>query len=337
MKISVVCPIYNSEKFLAQTLEALAEQTFRDFELIAVDDCSSDNSPEILRQFAPRFSKINIIRNSTNQHAARTMNVGLKACQGDYVFRMDSDDWLLPDSLEKMVKTLEHNPAANAVVCDTLRINEQTKAQRVLLNLLEDYYLKKNALFRLAFGGQPCLIRRDVWFAAGLHTEHLRASSDREICIKMVKHINIVGIPERLYMYREHSENITSNSYAYKHSPEYLAHFRRLIEKTFKPEDYINNWEQVKRFKDLSADFMAARRQKYANVILRCALQLAALGRRQEALAELKKAQFLAPQVNYTAFDVLLKLGVKNLHKFWINMNCWFKYAYDDLNMVDVV
>ena len=336
MKISILLPVYNVEKFLAQTLESLAGQTFRDFELVAVDDCSTDKSPEILRQFAPKFPAINIIRNSANQHLARTLNIGLRACRGEYVYRIDADDWLLPDCLEKMVKTLERSPAANAVVCDTLRVDGDGRPRRVWLNLLEDYYLKKNELFRVAFGGIPCLIRKDVFFAAGLHDESLRAASDRDIGVKMVKHINIVGLPERLYMYREHGGNITNSSGAYKNSREYLEHFRKLPERFFTPADYISDWAQVKRFKDLPADFAAARRRKYANTIARCALHLARLGLKREALAELQKAEFLAPDCNYSAFAWLIRIGFRDLRKFWVNMNCWFKYAYDDFYMVDV-
>jgi len=336
MKISILLPVYNMEKYLAETLNSLLRQTFQDFELVLVDDASSDRSPEIAREYAEKFTMCRIIRNETNQHLARTLNIGLQACQGEYVFRIDADDCLTPDALEKMVKTLERDTGLNGVVCDALRVDPKGRPSRILLTLTEDYYLKKSMLFRTAFGGQPCLIRRDVWFAAGLHAEHLRAGSDRDIGIKMAKHIRIAGIPERLYIYREHADNITSNSKGYKNSPEYLEHFCSLTESVFQPEDYINDWAQVRRHKILEFDYAPERQRKYANTILRCALHLALLGHRSESLDELKKAQFLAPWLNYQAFVLLLRLGVRDLRNFWVNMNCWFKYAYDDLNIVDV-
>ena len=336
MKISVLMPVYNVEKFLTQTLQSLAAQTFRDFELIAVDDCSTDRSPEILHEYSAQLPSCRIIRNSVNRHVSASRNIGLRAAQGEYIYCIDSDDWLLPDCLEKMVKVLERNPSANAVVCDSLRVDADDKPRRIWFNLLEDYYLKKNQLFRVAFGNIPCLIRKDIFFAAGLYDETLRAAVDRDIGIKMVKHINIVGIPERLYIYREHSSNITHNSAAYKNSREFQEHFRKLTKKYFTPADYINDWEQVKKFRELDADFAEARRHKYANTILKCALHLALLGHKTEALAEIKKAEFLAPEIKYSAFAVLIRLGFRNLRKFWVNMNVWFKYAYDDYYMVDV-
>ena len=316
------------------TLAALAAQTFQDFELICVDDASSDNTLEILQNC--KIPALNIIRNETNQRLARTLNIGLKACQGEYVFRIDGDDLLTPDALEKMVKTLEKNPQANAVICDRLHIDEQGQSYRMSLTLTEDYYLKKNMIFRTAFGGQPCLIKKEVWFAAGLHSEFLRAASDRDMGLKMVRHINIVGLPERLYIYREHKSNTTSNSGNYKNSAEFQEHFRSLTDSVFSTEDYFNDWDMVKRHKTLEFDYAKERQKKYANTILRCAMYLAARGCKKEALTEIKKAEFLAPQINYSAFAALINLGFKDLQKFWVNMNCWFKYAYDENNVVNL-
>ncbi|MDR2430887.1 MAG: glycosyltransferase family 2 protein [Candidatus Margulisbacteria bacterium] len=336
MKISVLLPVYNIENYLAATLASLAEQTFRDFELVCVDDASSDSTPEIMRGYAAKFPALRIIRNETNQRLARTLNIGLKACQGEYIFRLDGDDLLTPDALEKMAGALERFPRANAVVCDRLHINKAGEPFRVSLTLTEDYYLKKNMLFRTAFGGQPCLIERAVWFAAGLHSEFLRAASDRDIGLKMVRHIQIAGLPERLYLYREHAANTTSGSGAYKNSAEFQEHFRRLTDRVFQPEDYVNDWAMVKRHKALDFDYAGERNKKYANTILRCALCLAARGQKKEALAEIKKAEFLAPRINYAAFAALIALGFRDLQKFWVNMNCWFNYAYDENNIVEL-
>lgn len=336
MKISILLPVYNIAKYLPATLDSLSAQTFRDFEIVCVDDASSDNTLEIMQEYASKFPVVNIVRNATNQRLARTLNIGLQACRGEYIFRIDGDDLLTPDALEKMMRTLEQNPQANAAVCDREHIDENGRPYRLSLTLTEDYYLKKNMIFRTAFGGQPCLIKKDVWFAAGLHSEFLRAASDKDMGLKMVKHINIVGLPERLYIYREHRANTTSNSGSYKNSAEFQNHFRELTDSVFTAEDYINAWDMIKRHKTLEFDYAKERQKKYANTILRCALHLAELGRKKDALAEIKKAEFLAPQINYKAFVWLIKLGCKNLRKFWTNMNCWFNYAYDENNVVNI-
>jgi hypothetical protein len=234
-----------------------------------------------------------------------------------------------------MLKTLAQNPQANGVVCDRLHIDTDGQPKRMSLTLTEDYYLKKNILFRTAFGGQPCLIRKDIWFAAGLFNENLRFLEDYEMGLKMTQHIHIVGVPERLYFYREYDGNMTSRSRKDK-TPQTRAHIQSLKNMLFTPADYISDWEQVKRHNDLLFDYAIERHKKYANTILRCALHLAALGHRSDALAEIKKAEYLAPNINYSAFAFLLKLGFKNLDRFRINMNCWFNYAYDDHNVVNV-
>ncbi|MDR1453259.1 MAG: glycosyltransferase [Candidatus Margulisbacteria bacterium] len=333
MKISVLLPAYNAAPYLPLTLDALAGQTFRDFEIVFVDDCSTDGTLAIMQNNAARFPAAQIMHNKTNQKLARALNIGLRRCQGEYIFRLDADDLLTPDALEKMLKTLAQNPQANGVVCDRLHIDAAGRPQRMSLTLTENYYLQKNILFRTAFGGQPCLIRKDIWSAAGLFNADLRFWEDYAMGLKMARHIHIVGVPERLYLYREYAGNMTSRSRQDK-TAQARAYIQNLKNTLFTPADYSNAWEQVKRHKDLLFDFAAERNQKYANIILRCALHLAALGRRSDALAELKKAEYLAPQINYSAFAFLLKLGFKNLDKFRVNMNCWFNYAYDDHHVI---
>ena len=335
MKISVLLPAYNAARYLPETLNSLAGQTFQDFEIVFVDDCSTDDTLAVMQNNTARFPAVQIIHNETNQKLARTLNIGLRRCQGEYVFRIDADDLLAPDGLEKMLKTLAQNPQATGVVCARLHIDAAGQPTRLSLTLTEDYYLQKNILFRTAFGGQPCLIRKDIWFAAGLFNADLRFWEDYEMGLKMARHIHIVGVPERLYLYREYTGNMTSRSRQDK-TAQTRAQIQNLKNTLFTPADYINDWEQVKRHKDLLFDYAVERNQKYANLILRCALQLAALGRRSDVLAELKKAEYLAPQINYGVFAFLLKLGFKNLDKFRVNMNCWFNYAYDDHHVIAV-
>ena len=99
VKVSVIMPIYNNENHLENALDSLINQTFTDFEVICVDDGSSDNSPEILRQYVANDARIKIIsRENSGPGSAR--NNGLKHAFGEYIFFMDSDDWIVPDFLK---------------------------------------------------------------------------------------------------------------------------------------------------------------------------------------------------------------------------------------------
>lgn len=102
VKISVVIPVYNAEKYLAQCLDSVLSQSLADIEVICVDDGSSDRSAEIIAGYADRDGRVSLLRNDRNTHAGACRNRGLEASRGEYVLFMDGDDMLLPGSLEKL-------------------------------------------------------------------------------------------------------------------------------------------------------------------------------------------------------------------------------------------
>lgn len=104
--ISVIFPVYNTESYLPQAMESLAVQTIRDFELVAVDDGSTDRSGEILREYAGRFPRMKIIRQENRGHTA-ALNTGLRNADGRYIAFVDSDDWIAPDMLGHLLRTAE--------------------------------------------------------------------------------------------------------------------------------------------------------------------------------------------------------------------------------------
>ena len=98
--ISVVIPVYNAESFISKCVGSVLEQTFSDLELICVDDCSKDGSSKLLDGFDD--PRVRVIRFAENRGVSAARNAGLEAAVGDYVYFLDSDDWLDPDYLEAM-------------------------------------------------------------------------------------------------------------------------------------------------------------------------------------------------------------------------------------------
>lgn len=97
MKISVIIPVYNVEKYLGECLGSVAGQTFTDYELILVDDGSTDSSPAIMQRYALSDVRIHIVSQS-NKGVSAARNYGLSVAQGDYILFVDSDDTILPDT-----------------------------------------------------------------------------------------------------------------------------------------------------------------------------------------------------------------------------------------------
>ena len=117
-KISIIIPIYNVEKYVAQVMESVVNQTMRDIEIICVNDCGTDNSMQIVNQFAKKDTRIKVINNPHNMGIADTRNVGLNAATAPYIMWCDPDDWMQPDMCEKMYNAITKNKS-DIAVCGT--------------------------------------------------------------------------------------------------------------------------------------------------------------------------------------------------------------------------
>ena len=115
VKVSVILPIYNEEKYLAQCLDSICGQTLKEIEIICVDDGSTDNSTHILKDYAKKDSRITLITQE-NQFAGAARNKGMACAVGKYLSFLDADDYYAPEMLEKMVKEAEEN-RADIVMC----------------------------------------------------------------------------------------------------------------------------------------------------------------------------------------------------------------------------
>lgn len=125
MKVSVIVPVHNPGKYLAKCLKSLAEQTMQDFEIICVDDGSTDGSDAVLAEFAARDRRLRVLTTAHNG-AAKARNAGMEAAAGDYLYFCDADDWLRNDLLGKMVETADREES-DIVVAGIHHYDERTK------------------------------------------------------------------------------------------------------------------------------------------------------------------------------------------------------------------
>ena len=122
MKISIIIPIYNVEKYLDRCLKSVTSQTFQDFECILINDCSTDKSWEICNNFTKFDKRFKVIHNKHNEGSSLARKTGLNNSKGDYILFVDSDDWIEPDMVEKMYnKAISDN--CDIVYCDFVRFS----------------------------------------------------------------------------------------------------------------------------------------------------------------------------------------------------------------------
>jgi glycosyltransferase involved in cell wall biosynthesis len=125
--VSVLMPVYNTERFVAETTESVLAQTFRDFELIALDDGSTDRSREILESFAKRDPRVRVV-SRPNKGLVATLNEGLALAQAPLIARIDADDLCHPQRFEKQVQALNDDPGLVAVGSCSAAIDEDGNA-----------------------------------------------------------------------------------------------------------------------------------------------------------------------------------------------------------------
>lgn len=107
--------VYNAAETLSAAIESVLAQTFEDWEMIICDDCSTDNTQEVVSRYTNKFPQIKLIRNETNKRLAYSLNYCLEYAQGEYIARMDADDMCLPNRLKKQVEFLDSHPEYQVV------------------------------------------------------------------------------------------------------------------------------------------------------------------------------------------------------------------------------
>ena len=132
-KVSIIIPIYNEEKYLEQCLDSICGQTWKETEIICIDDGSTDNSPRILESYAKKDSRIKIITQK-NKFAGVARNRGMECASGKYLAFLDADDCYEPNMMEKMVWKAEANQS-DIVICRYLERNGEGS--------LKTYFLRK--------------------------------------------------------------------------------------------------------------------------------------------------------------------------------------------------
>lgn len=205
--VSVVMPCYNTEKYLIHATNSILEQTFKNWELIMIDDCSSDTTWEIMNKLASSNSRIRIFKNSTNMKICKTLNYGIEQAKGKYIVRMDSDDWSFPNRLEKQVSFMENNPQVGVSggmiqICDSdLNFKKNRSYNKA------DTEIRKK-LFRYSPFAHPATIwRKDIMRQAGLYNPSLIVAQDYDLYFRMGALSEFANLDDTLLKLRIHTKS----------------------------------------------------------------------------------------------------------------------------------
>lgn len=215
-------PNYNYGRYIAESLAGVLSQTHRNLELIVVDDCSRDNSVEILRDWEKRDPRIILLMNEVNRGAAGSQNHALSRMSGDFLCLCDADDVWYPHKLQKQLETFESNPSVG-LVHSQADIIDSTGA-RTGQKFTEIYRPTADRNTRSAFGvilngsylcsSSTMLRRKCVEFAGQFHTE-LKYLYDWTYWMRVARKYEFGYVPEALLGYRMHGASTALDSTGY--------------------------------------------------------------------------------------------------------------------------
>lgn len=207
--VSVVMAVYNSERYLAQAVESILQQTFTDFELVIIDDGSTDRSLKILQRYAAKDDRIRLISRG-NRGIPQTRNELLANARGEFVAIMDSDDVAIADRLARQVDYLRAHPE---VVCVGGAQDWIDEAGRLLLWHQEpetDSEIQQRMLM-----GQTCInnpsamMRRAALMQVGGYDESMSQAEDLDLFLKLGELGKLANLPETVLQYRQHRHSIS--------------------------------------------------------------------------------------------------------------------------------
>ena len=148
--VSVIIPCYNAENFVESAVRSIMDQTYSNLEIIVIDDCSTDNTPKILEKLAGEDSRIIYIRNESNLKLVRTLNKGLRLCQGEYIARMDADDISKKGRIEKQLTFMQTHPNIDVTGCAIEVFGEGLK-RHIALNPLDHKHILAQLFVKSSF------------------------------------------------------------------------------------------------------------------------------------------------------------------------------------------
>lgn len=226
MSTTIIIPSYNYGRFLSKCLNSIFNQTQKPDEIIVIDDCSSDNTPEVAKKY---YKKIKYIRHSKNLGHIKTFNEGIKIAKSDLIINISADDWIEPTLIEKESKILNNNPEIGLVYAQAYTYKNRIKTLNIAKPAgFKSYIGRKQDLVLLLTQGCfiPCMtvmVRKSVYKKLGFWDEKLKGAQDYEMWIRIALKYPLAYIAEPLANYRIHKKNMhLEESYNDNLQNEYL-------------------------------------------------------------------------------------------------------------------
>ena len=209
--LSVLMPVFNSELFVAEAIESILKQTFKDFEFLILDDASTDKSLEIIKNYESKDSRIKVYQNEKNLGVVESRNKLINLSKGKYIAWLDSDDIALPNRFEKQIKFLEDHPEIGLVGAFPIIIDEFGNKIGKWSFETDPQKLKIELFFHSPFLTSSVVIRKSA-LPQNFYDSKFPVAEDFDLYSKISEHSDTANIPEFLVKYRINSKGLSKTN-----------------------------------------------------------------------------------------------------------------------------
>lgn len=201
-KVSVIVPVYNTEKYLRRCLDSLVNQTLQELEIVLVNDGSTDNSPDILKEYEEKYPEKIVVIHKENGGQATARNLGIRKCSGTYVGFVDSDDYVDTAMFETMFRTAQENDC-DMVECHYHYVQESEKGDRELATRgnIRQYKDRKDMFINPMTCPWNKLFKRELLLQEGLEFPEGLIYEDTAFCIKVIPYIKKERFVDKPFVY----------------------------------------------------------------------------------------------------------------------------------------
>ncbi len=211
--VSIILPCYNAEKYIEEALNSIITQSYTNLEIIVINDCSSDNTRELLSTFE-KDPRVIIIDNEVNLKLPNTLNKAIKVAKGEYIARMDADDIALPDRIEKQVAFLLDNPSIDIVGTNTQYIDSNGNDLPIDTRKPLEHSKIVGKLPWKSTLNHPTIVAKKSFFSDLGGFKNISYGEDYELWIRgWLAGKKFANLPEKLLRYRMHDKQMTATSY----------------------------------------------------------------------------------------------------------------------------
>ena len=321
-KVSVIIPVYNVEKYLRECLDSVINQTLKDIEIICVNDGSTDNSLEILREYEKQDSRIKII-DKKNEGAGAARNLGLKSAHGEYIIFFDSDDYMDITALEKLYQNIT-DTNADISICKSYEFHDGEENKRVMDYAIKNQLIDNKSVFspqevnKYIFQfciGWPWdkLYRREFVLKNGLLFQNLHHSNDTRFVLLSLACANKISIiKDCLVNHRWHKTSLEKTRI---NCPDSYYHALISLMKNLKQKNLYKLYEQsfvnycitfpLWHITSINNDFARSIMEKHLNKLLK----------KKVKINNYNENYFYDPKAYSQILEILNFLSIKNKNK----------------------